>query len=224
MTGTAVKDARRARGWSQSTLARRLGVTQAYVSLLESDARGVPDALAARLVRLLGLPPTELPHRRPDGALDAAASLGSLAALGCPHVAHLPRGASLNPAEVVVRTLRTTPLEARSLETLPWLLRRYPRLDWAWLMSQARQHDLQNRLGFVVALASELAANDNDAETASLLDQQAAGLARAILREPDDLGLPLTRAERVWLTEHRPPLASRWNVLSNLTAEDLPRA
>lgn len=224
MTGAAMKDARRSRRWTQARLARRLRVTQAYVSLLESGERPVPEALAVRVVGLLHLPPTDLPHRDSDRPFDAEGSLSALAALGCPRLEHLSSGASLNPAEALFRALRSPQVEARTFEALPWLARRYPSLDWEWLVANAKQHNLQNRLGFVVSVARDLAEQDGDTVTVAALDAQAAKLEAAVLREADDLGLPLTRTERRWLLEHRPPQAARWNVLSSLTADALAHA
>ena len=53
MTGSDVRQARKQRQWTQADLAAKLGVTQAYVSLLESDRRDVPRRLQPRLVALL---------------------------------------------------------------------------------------------------------------------------------------------------------------------------
>jgi hypothetical protein len=63
----------------------------------------------------------------------------------------------LNPAELLLRTLGAPDLESRVVEAMPWLLVNYPNLDWEWLVLAAKQHDLQNRLGFVVTVARELA-------------------------------------------------------------------
>ena len=58
---------------------------------------------------------------------------------------------------MLVRTLSAKNVEARLVEALPWLLVSYPHLDWSWLVSAAKQNDVQNRLGFVVTVARELA-------------------------------------------------------------------
>ncbi|MGE0447875.1 MAG: hypothetical protein AB7P99_21815 [Vicinamibacterales bacterium] len=115
-------------------------------------------------------------------------------------------------------------MEARTFEALPWLARRYPSLDWDWLLPHAKQHDLQNRLGFVVSLARDLAERDGDTEAVAMLDAQTDKLEGAVLRKADDLGATLTRTERTWLLEHRSPQAAHWNVLSNLAVDALTRA
>ena len=157
MTGAQLQEHRRALGWTQAGLARRLGLSQAYVSLLESGARPVPARLASKLVAVLHLPATALPVSTTAAPLEPGAAAGSPSAPGYEPLAHVRRARAVNPAELLVRTLRNRRVEARVVEALPWLLVRYPDLDWKWLVSSAKQHDLQNRLGFVVTLARELA-------------------------------------------------------------------
>ena len=45
MTGTDVKNARLQAGWTRMAVARKLGVIQAYLSMVESGSRAVSDAL-----------------------------------------------------------------------------------------------------------------------------------------------------------------------------------
>ena len=54
-----LKRARLDRGWSQQEAANRLGVTQAYLSMLESGVRN-PSRLARKLMQVYGLSPTVL--------------------------------------------------------------------------------------------------------------------------------------------------------------------
>src|ERR1700675_1132159 len=62
-----------------------------------------------------------------------------------------------NPAEVLLGALAQDDLEPRLVEALPWLVLRYSTLDWSWVVREAKVRDLQNRLGFVVGLARQLA-------------------------------------------------------------------
>lgn len=202
-------------------LARRLRVSQGYVSLMEADERAVPVQMARRLAKLFEMDAGDLPHRSPERRLDAAASTSALGALGHPGFAHVAGRTALNPAELLLRTLRSQSLEARVLEALVWVVRRHASLDWDWLMPKARQHDLQNRLGFVLSLARGLAERAGDGATAAGLRVQEERLEPSVLRREDDLGCALPASERRWLLEHRPPEAVRWNVLSNLTPEVL---
>jgi transcriptional regulator with XRE-family HTH domain len=55
-----LKSARMERGWNQQEAANRLGVTQAYLSMLESGRRSTA-SLSRKLMRAYGLSPTVLP-------------------------------------------------------------------------------------------------------------------------------------------------------------------
>jgi transcriptional regulator with XRE-family HTH domain len=222
MRGAQLRERRRALGWTQAELARRLGVSQPYVSLLESDARPVPTGLASRLVTVLDLPATALPLSASAAPLSPDVAAGSLNALGYEAFGHVRPARAVNPAELLVRTLRNKQVEARVVEALPWLLVRYPDLDWQWLVSNAKQHDLQNRLGFVVTLARELAERRDDARAAAPLRCWERSLEESKLEKEDSLaGEALTDAERRWLRTNRSPEAVQWNLLSNLGVEAL---
>ena len=99
---------------------------------------------------------------------------------------------------------------------------RYPDLDWPWLVGRAKQSDLQNRLGYVVHLAFELATHRQLDEKAAKLDAVVRQLRRAKLAREDTLSEEsMTEAERRWMLEHRPAAAAAWNVLSDLTSDQL---
>ena len=57
---------------------------------------------------------------KPD---EASAALG---ALGYPGFAYLRNRRPLNPADLLLRTLRAGDVDARVVEALPWLLLKYP--------------------------------------------------------------------------------------------------
>ena len=61
MSGTDLRQARGTKGWNQSELAQRLGVSQGYVSRLESSRRPLPKRLLRKVVAVLGLPASDLP-------------------------------------------------------------------------------------------------------------------------------------------------------------------
>ena len=167
MTGAEVRAARERRGWQQDELAERLGVSQGYVSLLESGRRSVPKRLAAKLVSLLSMSPSALPVSTPKPLPSQQAARG-LGRLGYPGFAYLRSGAKVNPMEVLLGTLLADDVDARVVEGLPWLLVRYPDVDWDRLVAFAKQHEAQNRLGFLVALASRVAAAKGDTVAAEL--------------------------------------------------------
>src|SRR2546430_17479399 len=111
---------------------------------------------------------TALPMREPPaegGVTDAAQLARQLSGLGYPGFAHLrPRKA--NPTAVVLEALLQKDLETRLAEALPWVLLSYPDLDWSWLVRPAQLQDVQNRLGFLVAVAKDLAADRPEVEPA----------------------------------------------------------
>ena len=222
MTGNDVRDARKAHGWSQADLARKLEVTQAYVSLLESNRRVVPRRRRQRLASALQLSASKLPVSSSTEPLPRDRVARMLGTLGYPGFAHLGPTRALNPAELLVRTLRQKHVESRVVEALPWVLVRFPELDWDWLVLQAKQHDLQNRLGFVVTLARELAERENNLSTANVLRKWERALEHSRLLKDDAFaGDALTHAERRWLLTNRSAEAAHWNVLSNVSVETL---
>ena len=225
MTGADVREGRKQKRWTQTDLAEKLGVTQAYVSLLESNRRDVPRRLQPRLVTLLDLPASELPMARAADPLSEHRVASALATLGYPGFAHLAHTRKLNPAELLARTLRRPHVEARLAEALPWVLVHYPNLDWVWLVSQAKQHDFQNRLGFVVTVARELADRSGDSSTAQVLRSWEGVLERSRLQKEDSFaGDRLTDAERRWLRANRSVEAAQWNMLSNVSVDTLTNA
>jgi transcriptional regulator with XRE-family HTH domain len=59
--GVVLKDLRARRGLSQQTLADRVGVSDAYIAMLETGTRRNPSLiLLQRLARALGVPVTRL--------------------------------------------------------------------------------------------------------------------------------------------------------------------
>lgn len=213
-----MKRARKVRGWTQAEAAERLGVSQGYVSLLESGRRSVPQRLAPSLRRMLGLSPLALPPSELN--LDSDRLPGVLGALGYEPFGYL-RGRLLNPTAVLLSALRQNDLPARLVEALPWLALHFPGLNRQWLVERARLHDVQNRLAYVVTLASELAGAGVAAQLRELvLELEPSRLAREDTLCHDSM----TEAERRWLREHRSQHAEHWNLLTDLRREHLPYA
>ena len=69
-----IRDARRARGWSQEELGRRIGVAKSTVANWESGRREPDWNMIAQLLRLLGLDAGEEPDRPPPDAPNPAPS------------------------------------------------------------------------------------------------------------------------------------------------------
>jgi transcriptional regulator with XRE-family HTH domain len=203
--------------------AQRLGVTQAYLSMVERGARPVSDELGASVLKVYPLPATARPlgvavARHPTEEL-LKKGLGEL---GYPGFAYLTRRVSLNPAELLLLALDTNDLDARVTEALPWLPFHFPNLNWEWLANEAKLRDRQNRLAFVTALARQLAEAKGDTPLAESLGTRVAALERSRLAAEDTLCREsMTGAERRWLRSHRSPAAAHWNLLTDLKPEDL---
>ena len=184
MSGEALRKVRKQRGWTQAEAGARLGVSQAYVALLEKGRRPVPADLARKAVRAFKLNPVFLPvtstqhsafgtqRKNQHSALSSqhsskpSATAGQsqvnemlardLSRLGYPGFAYLRGGWLKNPGEVLLTALAQPNLDSRLAEALPWLLLHYPEVDPDWLVTQARLLNLTNRLGFVVDLAKRV--------------------------------------------------------------------
>lgn len=209
-----LKTARLRRGWNQQQGAKRLGVTQAYLSMLESGRRSSAP-LAHKLMHLYDLPATVLPPETVEKGLSQDALAGTLAALGYPGFAHLPaRRHRVNPAEFVLSAVAQDNLEARTAEGLPWVLLQYPDLPADWLLRESRVRNLQNRVGFVVTLAREAAGRAD-------LEPLERALADSKLEKEDSFAKQLNDAERRWLRNNRSEQARRWNLLSDMRPDML---
>src|SRR5712691_8149237 len=105
MNGAMLRDARLRKKWTQQDAALALGVTQAYLSMLEKGHRAVSDRLVLKAQKVLNLSPTVLPLQPEEETmsattlrkLDFSAELG---ALGYPGFSYHPARRRHNPAEV----------------------------------------------------------------------------------------------------------------------------
>ncbi len=131
-----------------------------------------------------------------------------------------------NPVEVLLRALAFDDLDPRLAEALPWLLLRFEGFDFETLATQAKVRDLQNRLGFTVALARQVAEkNPEYRHRSNELRRLEEYLEPSRLAREDTYGRSETSGRmRVWLREHRSDIASHWNLLTDLRTEHLPYA
>jgi transcriptional regulator with XRE-family HTH domain len=226
MDGTALREARQNKNWTQEQAALALGVTQAYLSMLEKGRRTVSESFVRKVLKVFDLPPTALPL--PSEASGAPVRsrkhdfTADLAALGYPGFAYLRTRVQKNPAGVLLEALTEPNLDARVAEGLPWLTLTYVDMDWDWLVRNVKVRDRQNRLGFVVSLASEVAESKNDSERVKKLRECLQVLESARLaREDTFCHDSMTEAERNWLREHRSLVARHWNLLTNMKGEHL---
>jgi hypothetical protein len=189
----------------------------------------VPERLARKAAGVYGLSAAALPLKAVWDVLpppDEDALAADLASLGYPELSHLKRKRrGKNPAEVLLSALSAGDLDSRLVEALPWVVMTFPEVDWRWLVAAAKLHDLQNRLGFVTAVARRLAEAKGEREKAALLERRESELVRSRLAREDTLCHDsLTGAERRWLRGHRTPEAKRWNLLTDLSEEHLSHA
>ena len=218
------KSARESAGLTQQRAAERLGVSQGYLALLETGRRRVTRDLANKMVQLYHLSPVALPLDNNVGdSWDSAKLARALAGLGYPGFRYLLRVPKRNPAAILLAALAADELEVRVVEGLPWLAVHYPDLDWQWLVRQAKQRDLQNRLGFVVTLGRRVAEKQSREAALRSLHRVEQELRRARLVRQDTLcQQTLSGAERQWLRRTRPADARYWNLLTDLDSEHLP--
>lgn len=223
MTGDALRTGREEANLTQQQAASKLGLTQAYLSMLERGRRPVTADLAAQAMKMFNLPPTALPLEtdRPS-ALDESAFKAELGALGYPGFSYLRGKSHYNPTRLLFLALDQDDLDRRVVEALPWLAFSYAGLDWEWLLRNAKLNDRQNRLGFVVDLAEEYAEKAGDASQKKNLSATKEVIERSRLAREDTLAHEsMTQAERKWLRQNRPSKARHWNLLTDLDVRHL---
>lgn len=179
-----------------------------------------------RLRRFFDVPATVAPLAEQQGAPQTSAALvAALAGLGYPGFSHVRSRTKVNPALLMLLALRLPDLETRVVEALPWLAWHDRDLDWDWLIERVKVADLQNRLGFVVRLAKQVAMRKGDRAAVAVLAGVEDRLERSRLVREDTLCREsMTIAERRWLTTARSPDAAHWNLFSDLRADRLPYA
>jgi len=216
-----LKAARLDRGWSQTQAAARLGVSQAYLNMLENGKRRLTPKLTRKLAVTFGLSPVTLPVSVEfvSAPVDGQDLVESLARLGYPGFAYLRTHAlKKNPSEVLLMALTQERLEARVAEALPWVALEYWQGAPTWLVEQARKLNLQNRLGFVVSLARQISERNPQEEkrTQALRDLEATLDESRLAKEDVFYRPPRTEGEREWLLENCPEEARHWNLLTDL--------
>ena len=213
-------------GWTQQEAGRNLGVSQTLVSLWEHGTRTPTREHMTRLCKFgFELDPTGLPLREnvSSSPVDFAQELANL---GYPGFAHYESGApNWNPAQLLVLALDKSALDRRVAEALPWLVLRYWEMDWDWVLREAKLRDLQNRLGFTLLLAKELAVQKQRSEAARRLSTVEQELRRSqLVREDTYCNDQMTEVERKWLRQQRSREAASWNLLSDLGPQHLAHA
>lgn len=223
MNGFQLAQNRLSQGLEQQEAAERLGVSQSYLSLLESGKRKLNQKLAEKVVKVFRLSPENLPIAESLEDLPKLSNselAESLATLGYPKFSHLKKGKLQNPAQVLFSALQNENLESRIVEALPWLIFNFPKLDWEKLINYAKLFDFQNRLGFVVNLARQLAEKVSDKQKSAYLLTIEQSLEKSRLIREDTFS-KITETEKLFLKTNRSKEAKFWRVLSDLSVSHL---
>ena len=222
------KWARKQAGLTQQRAAAKLRVCQSYLSMVENGQRALSPELARRMVHVYKLSPVSFPPsaaRWDPKTVDPEQLAADLAGLGYPGFAYLrKRRSKRNPGELLLAALAQDHLESRLFEALPWLVLKHWEMDTGWLVKEAKLHDLQNRLGFVVSLARNARSRASlpNPQRDVALEQLESTLKRSLLAKEEALGeAKLSDAEHKWLKAHRPKEARDWNLLTNWRPETL---
>jgi len=110
-------------------------------------------------------------------------------------------------------------LDGRVAEALPWVAMKYAQPE-PWLVENARKFNLQNKLGFVVTLARQLAEKQGNEDRSRELRQLENFLDDSRLAKEDVFYRPLrTESEGKWLRNNRTEAAVHWNLLTDLRLE-----
>ncbi len=141
-----------------------------------------------------------------------------LCGLGYPGFAHIaPYTVPPRPDSFLFEVLAQPDFDARVAEGLPWLVHHWAdRMDLVWLVEQARQLHVENRVGYLLeASGSRLPA---------VLDA-----IRELRRLPSTHEVTLgwdsmPRAAREWMRINRTAMARRWNMVTRLENEAADRA
>jgi transcriptional regulator with XRE-family HTH domain len=228
MTPAEWTTGRKKAGLTQVTAARALGVSQPYLSQLEKGLRVASDCLARKAARLYELPPTVLPLPATQNVRDVSPNdlQRRFAALGYPGFEHVRSGAATNPAEAVLNAVVKRDLDTRLVEAVPWVLSTYTDLDWDWLRDHAKLRNAQNRLGYLVHLADETSRTTPACESAVVvLSKWKKELEEARLASEGTLCRDsMPEREKTWLRKNRSETAVHWNLLTSLSADQLPYA
>jgi transcriptional regulator with XRE-family HTH domain len=216
--------ARQNNNWEQIETAEKLGVSQSYLSLLETGKREVTKKISHRAIKVFGFSPVTLPIVQnldevvPIKNDELAKDLGTL---GYPKFAFLKSNLKKNPLEVLFLALKTDDLESRLVEALPWLIFTYADLDWEKLFKLSKINDLQNKLGFVICLARRVAEQLKDQQKVAFLQEREVELSNSRLFQEAAFSRNITETEINWLKNNRSKDAKFWRVLSDLEVKHL---
>jgi transcriptional regulator with XRE-family HTH domain len=221
MQGATLMQARKGRGLTQEKTAELLGISQPFLSQMEGGQRPIQETVAMRAFELLR-DPTLLPLS-PNRREDETKLADELGAMDYPGFAYMAGNQARNPAELLFDALDRPDLDTRIAEGMPWVPLRYPDLDWTWLLSEMKLRNRQNRLGFVVGLALQLAQHlPEHREVKIKLDLVELELEKARLANPGTYCHDSwSKRQRDQTDKGRSDLAKHWNLTTGVKLEHL---
>jgi hypothetical protein len=137
-----------------------------------------------------------------------------LANLGYPYFAHYRGGTpTYTPARFLAHVLDLPKVEPRVVAALPWLVYAFPLMEWDWLIEEMRLRGRQNRLGFLVDLAIELADTLGETARVKRLRPQRDLLNMIKLDQEDTLcNEDMSEGMRNLSRDRRSATAAHWNL------------
>ncbi len=225
MKGNELLEARQKKNLEQIESANRLGISQPYLSLLESGKRSIPQKLARKAVSIFQLSPTAIPQsfNLQNKNINQEILAEDLAAIGYPNFAHLGRKRRRkNPADILLSAISCKHLDSRITEALPWLVFQYSNFDWEEVCKVAKINNLQNRLGFLTTIARQIAESKNNKNCILVLKNQEVEIEKSRLFAEDFFcNSNITEVEKNWLKNNRSKEAKFWRLFTDLRIENL---
>ena len=223
MTPHEFKAARLGKGWNQTQAAAKMQISQAHLNCLEHGKRRLTPELVRRATAVYGLSPEVLPA--PEvftlKPVNDQQLTEMLARLEYPGFLYLPtRTRKRNPSEFLLRALSQPTLDPRVAAALPWVALKFAKAD-PWLVENARKFNLQNRLGFVVAIAKRAAETQKYAQLSDLGELERTLEESRLVKEDYLPRPPRTESEKEWLRVNRTQDAAHWNLLTRMRPEHL---
>ncbi len=190
---------------TQVEAASLLGVSQPYLSLMEKGVRSVTPELRSRMTVAAS------PSRRTNSSDDRRRS--DLSALGYPGFAHIkPSRTPVRPHVLLLTVLSQPDADTRIVDALAWVVRNCAsKLNFPWLVRQAKLRNLQNRLGFLL----QTSAPESPAVVEAIRELDEARL----LKEDTLCWESMRPSTRDMLRERRSPVAARWNIVTSHETE-----
>ena len=138
----------------------------------------------------------------------------ALGSLGYPGFSHLGVSEPQDPAMVLLDAIDRDDVDLRVRDGPPWIPCAYPDLDWDWLIAEAQLRNLQNRLGFIVALAALRSPYFVVHQKLVAVTERLAEIRRD---KWDTLSNEsMTETERAFVHSQHFPIAERWHIDSDL--------